>query len=89
MAGNRSVAWTEGRLSLARERRRVRFGSKTPIIVQTSDLYLLLFPKGEARKQRAESGAGPASGTISCGRLTRNPFKLCDFPLVTQMRVLY
>jgi len=86
MAGNRSVACTEGRLSLARERRRVRFASKTPIIVQTPHLYPLPFPRREASADlelylyRTQY---PVAGR------PRNPFKLCDFPLVTQMSLLY
>jgi len=41
MAGNRSMACAEGRLSLARERRKVRVNSKVPLIVPTPHLYPL------------------------------------------------
>ena len=31
----------------------------------------------------------PRESTISCGEVVQNPFKLCDFPLVTLLRLLY
>ena len=31
----------------------------------------------------------PRESTISCGEVAQNPFKLCDFPLVTLLRLLY
>jgi hypothetical protein len=89
MAGNRSVACNEGRLSLARERGRVRFDSKTPIIVQTPHLYPLPFPRGEARKECADLEPYLSRTQYPVAGCSRNPFKLCDFQLVTQISLLY
>jgi len=89
MAGNRSVACTEGRLSLAGERGRVRFDSKTSIIVQTPHLYPVPFLMGEARKECADLEPYLHRAQYPVAGSPRNPFKLCEFPLVTLISVLY
>ena len=50
MAGTFSAACAMGRLSLARERGRVRVDSKTPLIVPTLHLHPLPLSQGESRK---------------------------------------
>lgn len=64
MAGNRSVACSEGRLSLARER-------------------------GEARKKCADLELYSRRAQYPVAGWPEDPFKLCDFPLVTLISVLY
>ena len=67
----------------------MRFDSKTPIIVQTPHLYPLPFPRGEAEKQCADVEPYLHRTQYPVAGWLQDPSKLCDFPLVTQISVLY
>jgi hypothetical protein len=94
MAGNRSVARAEGRLSLVREKGSVRINFDMSLITLSPHLDPLALWQGGRRETPQASGrfqsyvAGrqtqyPVAGSI------QNHFKLCDFALVTPATLLY
>jgi hypothetical protein len=90
MAGNCSAAHAKGRLSLVKERGRARFEAQASLSFPTPHLHPLPRRREEARKGHAKFPAGHDSrATTSCGRMASDPFKLCDFALVTPTTLLY
>jgi hypothetical protein len=83
------MASAEGRLSLARERRKVRIHSKALLIVPTPHLNPLPSLQGRGDKERIKMERSSRQAQYPVARSTQNPFKLCDFQLVTLIAVLY
>jgi hypothetical protein len=87
MAGNCGIAHAEGRLSLERERRRVRVTFKSP--VSPPNPSPASSPVVQEERRKITEHMLTSEGPISCGWPVPNPFKLCDFLLVTPARLLY
>ena len=51
--------------------------------------HSLLGATATIKSQRLKEPSARIHTTRSCGQTRQNPFKLCDFSLVTQMALLY
>ena len=68
----------------------MRFEAQASLSFPTPHLHPLPYRRGKARKGHAEFPAARDSrATTSCGRTASDPFKLCDFALVTPATLLY
>jgi hypothetical protein len=94
MAGNRSVACAEGRLSLVRVRERRSIDFNTPLIAPSPHPDALPIWQRDRREsaqapERFQSDLTRQQTPYPVAGMVQNHFKLCDFALVTPTSLLY